>query len=249
MSKEDPHPSPDISRPLLVKNPAKYDFSHPDFDIQAFATDPNHFSEVVGDELIVREVMHCRVVLIIDRKSLFSEARPAMEVVYLEDGTPFFTAVDSYSKVEITSGPVFNPFIVDIICQHMVQGGEGASLSKILRLPGMPSYHAFSRWRRANPWIEEALERARYDRAEVLRDEAIAHALDARDKNDAPAHALKYEAKKWGASLDNPKYSPKSKLDVNVSTPTVINVITGIDRTTDVAMPLKDVTKSVGEKT
>lgn len=182
--------------------------------------------------------------LLVDRQALFDSKKPIMEIVYLEDGTPWFTRIGQ-EPIEVTHGPEFSPFLIDVICQKIVEGGPGSSLSKICKQHGMPSYTSLMRWRRANPWIDEQLDKARFDRAEVLRDEAIDHAMEARDKNDAPAAALKFEAKKWGASLDNPKYSPKSKMDVAITQPTVIQIISGIDRSTPVEPPQRVVQEVV----
>lgn len=64
-----------------------------------------------------------------------------------------------------------------------------------------------------------------------MRDNALEEALKARDKNDAPAQALKTETYKWAAGTDHEKYNPKTKVEATLNTPTVIQVITGIDRT------------------
>lgn len=222
---------------------AKYNFNDPDFDITKFASDVNHYSEKVGDELYIKEVMTGSTVLIVDQAALFDRRKPRMEIVYLEDGTPFFTALGTDAQFEVAHGIEFSPFIIDVICQKIVEGPV-SSLSKICKMPGMPSYTSLMKWRRANPWIDEQLEKARYDRAEVLRDEALDHAMEATNKDNAPAAGLKYEAKRWAAGIDNTKYSPKSKVDVAISQPTIIQVVTGIDRETQVELPMKDVTNT-----
>ena len=203
------------------------DFKSPDFDLEAYASNGSNFTEIIGDDLHIRDIMTGETRMIVDRLALFSRKRPPMEIVYLEDGTPYLTEVGREIVVQPESGPVFSDFIVHMICQKIV---EGKNLSKICKTPGMPSYHAFCTWRRAYPWINEALEKSRQDRAELLRDEALDEAMSAQNKNDAPAASLRYEAKKWAAGVDNVKYSPKAKMEVGVTMPTQINIITGIDR-------------------
>lgn len=125
----------------------------------------------------------------------------------------------------------YNPAIIDMMCAKIAEGG---SLSDLCETPGFPSYALLCRWRRAEPWINEALDMARKDRAEYMRDRALKEALAARDKNDAPAQALKTETYKWAAGVDDGKYSPKAKVEATVNQPTQIIVVTGIDRTRDV---------------
>lgn len=95
----------------------------------------------------------------------------------------------------------------------------------------MPTYAQLRLWARTHPWIDEELERARRDRAETMRDNALDSALEATDKNNAPAQALKTDTYRWLAGIDNEKYNPKTKVEATVNTPTQVIVYTGIDRT------------------
>lgn len=122
----------------------------------------------------------------------------------------------------------YNPAIIDMMCSKIM---EGSSLTKLCELPGFPSYSQLCKWRRTEPWINEALELARRDRSERMRDLALESALQATDKNDAPAAALKSETYKWLAGVDDLKYKQNAKVDVAISNPTQIIVMTGIDRT------------------
>lgn len=143
-----------------------------------------------------------------------------------------------YELIDITTGMVvsekaelsvtyeYNPLVVDIICQKILEGG---SLSQICGQPNMPSYAIFCRWRREHPVIESQLELARKDRAEALRDKALEFADDA-DEDNATSQKLKHDAYKWAAGIDDSRYSPKAKVEASVTMPTMIVLNTGIDR-------------------
>lgn len=120
----------------------------------------------------------------------------------------------------------FSPWMVDIICEKIA---EGTSLTKICRQPGMPSYAVLCRWKRDHPEIADQLENARQDRAEYHRDQALEEA-QAADEDNATAQTLKHNAHKWAAGVDNAKFSPKAKIEANLSVPTQIIVDTGIRR-------------------
>jgi hypothetical protein len=123
--------------------------------------------------------------------------------------------------------PEYSPLVVAEICRLVAEGGL---ITKICGSPGFPSYQEFCMWRKSNSWIHEALEQARLDRAEALRDEALQIADSACDKNDTPAKQLMVETRKWASGIDSPRYKTASKIDVGVSVPTQIIVHTGIDR-------------------
>lgn len=121
----------------------------------------------------------------------------------------------------------YNPAIIDMMCSKIVMG---ETLADICTTPGFPTYDLLCRWRRTEPWINEALDLARKDRAERYKDLALKEALAAQSAKDAPAQTLKVETYKWSAGVDDPKMSPKAKVDVAINTPTQIVVVTGIDR-------------------
>lgn len=122
---------------------------------------------------------------------------------------------------------VYHPQIVDILAQRV---SEGLGITKICKQSDMPAYSTLCRWKRQHPEIEDILEMARRDRAEYLRDEALEKADEASDKNDTPAAALKYEARKWAAGVDHAgRYGTKNKVDVALAA-TMLVVDTGIRR-------------------
>lgn len=122
----------------------------------------------------------------------------------------------------------YNQVMVDLICQKIT---EGYSLSKICRMEGFPSYSTISHWRRINQVFNKQLEEAKRDRAEYYRDKVIEEAENAESTKDPiNAHALRVEAYKWAAGMDDAKYSPKSKVEATLNTPVQIIVDTGIDR-------------------
>ncbi len=115
-----------------------------------------------------------------------------------------------------------------MICEKIARG---AGLIKICDEAGMPSYPMLCRWRRQHPEIDKALDAARRDRAEFHRDKAMAVVEPKLNDMDEVADAkLKHEAHKWAAGVDDQKFSPKSKVDVAVNTPTIIQISTGINR-------------------
>lgn len=151
------------------------------------------------------------------------------------DGTYTWCLEELRDHESCLSYAQYSPLVVDEICRRIV---EGEALTRICNgAEGMPTYNDFCRWRRAHPWIIEALDRAREDRAEKLRDEAIALADDAVSVKDAAAQALKVEVRKWAAAVDSARYNPKTKVEATLNVPTQIIVQTGIERE-----PIKDVT-------
>jgi hypothetical protein len=117
--------------------------------------------------------------------------------------------------------------VIEVICQKIAEGG---SLTKICKQPSMPSYAIFSRWRRENPWIEEMIGKARLDRAEYMRDLALDEAIGA-SEDEVGAHRLRVDTFKWAASIDDAaKYSPKTKVQAEITSPLQIMVSTGIIR-------------------
>lgn len=121
----------------------------------------------------------------------------------------------------------YHPWIIDVICEKLANRG---SLTKICQEPDMPSYTLLSRWRRVHPEIDEMFARARADRAEAHRDQAMEEADNA-DEDNVMAQTLKHNAHKWAAGVDDTKYSPKAKIEATLQAPTQIIVNTGIDRT------------------
>lgn len=190
--------------------------------------DGRHFAERHGDKVhIIDSLTGNRYV------TYASSSGPIIHGQMVETVLP--TGVKVWTEVGIEANTVggrptlaFSPVIISEICQKIAEGG---ALTKICKLSNMPTYAQLRLWARSHPWIDEALNQARRDRAETMRDLALEAALEATDKNNAPAQALKTETYKWSASVDHEKYNPKTKVEATINTPTVIQVITGIDRT------------------
>lgn len=199
------------------------------FSLLEWANNGRNFMQTTGDVVHVIDSLTGKIVGILSQKALTSTTPPPLEVIHTADGSPLVVQKNR-NEGPIERGVEFSPLVVHLICQRVA---EGESLTKICKDPSMPKYTTLASWRRAHPWIDEMLLKAREDRAEHYRDLALDEALSATDKNDAPAQALKVETYKWLAGVDNTRYSPKAKMDVSVTTPTVIQVITGIERGDD----------------
>lgn len=143
------------------------------------------------------------------------------EIVWQKPRNPVFKQAESKPIW------VYQPALVDELCADIVAGG---SLTMLCDGNKYPPYAQFCRWRRLHPEINLQLEEARRDRAERMRDLAIAHAMEATNKNDAPAAQLKAEIHKWAASTDDARYKQNAKVDVSLNAPTQIIVQTGIER-------------------
>ncbi len=129
--------------------------------------------------------------------------------------------------VTMADQPELQPFLVDLICQQMVEQGKG--LAEICKGPGMPSYNTLSRWRRKHQWVAEALNNARIDRAELMRDKAVSTAEKA-ENPDFDGDKLRVETYKWAAGVDDSKFSPRAKVEANITVPTQLVIVTGIER-------------------
>lgn len=144
------------------------------------------------------------------------------------DGTTWYVAEGlSENHLESRDSIPYNPILVDVICQRIAEGG---ALTVILKEDDkLPTYAMFSRWRRAYPYIDEHMEKARRDRAEAMRDRAI-EAAESADEDNVAAQSLKHNAYKWAAGVDDARFSPKAKVEATLTVPTQIIVHTGIDR-------------------
>jgi hypothetical protein len=184
-----------------------------------------HFSQAHGDKIYLyhKKTGHLHVVL--HRSPLGNHGQlvkkeMAYGPLYVEEEIPIAT-IGAQQTVQ------FTPLLIEEICQKITEGG---SLKSICSTPGFPTYSLFCRWRREHAWIEKALEEARFDRAEYLRDELVEIADSAESIKDAAAKALRIEARKWSAGIDNQKYNPKAKVEVTGAVATQIIVHTGIVR-------------------
>lgn len=160
---------------------------------------------------------------------------PTGEKIMLQKG------IDTGQLVNVKSH-AYNSVVADLICQQLA---EGASLTKVCAKDGFPSYTTICRWRRENPGFKEALEEARRDRSEYMRDLALDEALLA-DEDNAMAQKLKHEAYKWAAGTDLPeRYSAKTKIEGSLNIPMQLVVNTGIIRNEEeYGREIKDATQT-----
>lgn len=196
------------------------------FNLTELLSDGSHMAERRGNITHVINVQSGEVVAVFSALSPSSQPQtyvrrtlPSGEIVWSDENTN----LAGYESPKIA----FSPLLLDLICQKIAEGG---SLTRICKEPGMPTYAVLCAWKRKYPEIEKRLDEARADRAEFLRDEAMLRADEATNKNDTPAAALKYEARKWAASTDHIRYSTRHKLEATINQPTIIQVNTGIVR-------------------
>lgn len=183
-----------------------------------------HYSEVRGGLIYIVNATTGATKAIIPRSwdtatSLVPHILPTGVTVYSPEGVPPITP----QVREV----LHNPLVVDLICQRI---SEGASLTQVCKEPGMPTYNTLMKWRRHHDYIDKALHEARVDRAEGLRDKAVEEAEQAQSRDPVAASALRVDTYKWAAGVDNPRYSPKAKVEATITAPTQIVVNTGIDR-------------------
>jgi hypothetical protein len=129
--------------------------------------------------------------------------------------------------MDATKQPELTPFLVDIMCQMIVEDGLG--ISEVCQKPGMPKYATLAMWRRKHAWVAQALANAREDRAERMRDKAVIEAEKAQNP-DYDNDKLRVETYKWAAGVDDSKFSPRAKVEATINSPTQIIVVTGIDK-------------------
>lgn len=198
-------------------------------DLIELCNDGRHFAEmrngvvhiidsITGGVLALQDNLHKPRLSELDQYEEYT--LPTGETILVKGGMP------AYMADRIKQYPL-NEFLIDIICQKLT---EGLSLTAICKEPEMPSYNTLCKWRRQHTWIEEALNRAREDRAEALRDQAVATAMGA-DEDRIQVDKLQVDTLLKAAGYDNTKYSPKAKIEAHITTPTQIIVSTGIDRT------------------
>ncbi len=227
---------------IFIYNPVGFTHHEPmseapskQIDLLELIKSGSHYTERRGDRIHVVEAKTGATI------SMYSDNNQGvpetLELVVLEDGTKVWTQPALVAITKRTNDVLFSPILIDLICQAIVQG---KNVTDICDVPPYPSYVTFCRWRREHPWIDEALDRARADRAELYRDQVLKEAKEAvSTKDPINASNLKIETLKWAAGVDSPaKYSPKAKMEATVNMPTQIIVNTGIDRTQKV----KDVT-------
>ena len=139
---------------------------------------------------------------------------------------------------------VYNQSVADLFCQLVA---EGKGVTAASREPGMPPYSIVCRWRRERPEFARQLEEARKDRAEGMRDKAMATAEGA-DEDNIQVDKLKVETYKWAAGVDDQNKYGAKKVQLDENTPLQIIVNTGIVRDVSNQTGVKDVTSTVQTK-
>lgn len=200
-----------------------------EIDILALIKDGTHFASKQGAYIHIINSLTGRTVCVHKELAAMTDKTP-MVVKTLPDGTAIYTQANvQLSEVRETA---YSLVLLDLICGEIAKGG---SLTKICNgKSGMPDYETFRRWRRQHTEVDKALADARLDRAEYMRDKAMAEAEDATE-DDINVRKFKHEAAKWSAGVDDGRYSPKAKVEATLSAPTQIVVMTGIDRSKDEA--------------
>lgn len=131
----------------------------------------------------------------------------------------------------------YSSYVVDLICQQIV---EGESLTDICKKQGFPSYAELCRWKKQVPEIQDQLDQARRDRAEGIRDKAYEEALQV-DEDSVDSTKLRIDTLKWLAGTDNKERYGNAKAAVEVTQPLQIIVHTGIVRDLKDARPAETV--------
>lgn len=86
---------------------------------------------------------------------------------------------------------------------------EGDSLKEALKASGI-AWGQVCRWADRDKAVEARYARARSSSADFWASKATEAAEDAKEKDDAPVARLKYDARRWRASVADPKrYSDK----------------------------------------
>lgn len=197
-------------------------------DLSALLSDGRHFSERRGTTIHIIDAVTGRTVV-----AFTGDVRmpTVLERVQTPEGEAWLAPGVARRELSVRSVE-YSPIILDLICQEIV---NGKGLTEVCQLEGFPTYQTLCRWRRKHPEVNEAIEQARRDRAEVLRDETLAHvkrvAMDnLGTKGDVAATGVLLDATKWATGVDNERYNPKAKVDAAVIAPTQIIINTGIDR-------------------
>lgn len=137
----------------------------------------------------------------------------------------------------------FSEVMVDLICEEIT---KGVGLTVVCAKPGFPPYSVVCRWMRKYPEVKEAINQARKDRAEALRDEALTIVDEAGPDSDEVALAkARAEMRKWAAQVDDrSRYGKDEGKQVVVSAQILID--TGIRRPGDSGF--RDITPALEER-
>lgn len=200
-------------------------------DVLELIKDGRHFAEKKGNQIFIIDSLTGNTIAMYADTTLGVPTN--FDKITLANGSIAWVQ-NGLNPQALERGVVtYNPLVIDIICQRIAEGG---SLTAICKELNMPSYQTLCRWRRAHPSIDEQLQIARRDRAEYLRDEALAEAKSAEGRDPISGSQLRVDTLKWAASVDHERYNPKTKVEATINAPTQILVYTGIDRETPVEM-------------
>lgn len=110
---------------------------------------------------------------------------------------------------------------------------EGLTLTKISKLPGMPSSSVIFRWKTLHPDFMQKLDAAKIDRAEAYHDRVneVIDKLDNVGPDRSPLESLKVQGLKWLAEVGNPdKFGKKTKISGDATQPITFVLDTGIHK-------------------
>lgn len=199
-------------------------------DLAELLKDGRHFAEHRGGHTHIIDSLTGVSVAV-----LAKDPRTALSARLVRVVSP--TGVETWVQEGLTlpvayTGSEYNPLVLDLLCQKIA---EGHNITDVCREPGMPSYNTLCKWRRAYPEVGAALESAKRDRAEALRDKVLARAEQIMEDNvggkgDVSALGVLLDATKWATAVDNERFNPKAKVEATVNVPTQIIVQTGISR-------------------
>lgn len=200
-------------------------------DVLELIKDGRHFAETRGNQVFIIDSLTGNTVAMYADTTLGVPTN--FERTELANGAVAWVQTGLNPQALERGVVTYNPLVVDLLCQKIAEGG---SITKICKEPNMPTYQTLCRWRRAHPSIDEQLLIARRDRAEYLRDEALAEAQRAEGRDPISGSQLRVDTYKWAASVDHERYNPKTKVEATINAPTQILVYTGIDREAPVDM-------------
>jgi hypothetical protein len=185
----------------------------------------SHFTETRGQNVHIINTKTGQTEFILSKDC----RAPTLVEKTLPDGSVLYVQEEVAPSITTVRDTYFSPLVIDEICTRIVQG---EALTRICGSGNMPNYPTLCRWRREHPWVEQALDNARKDRAEVMRDKVMNEADNAvSHKDPITATQTRIDAYKWAAGVDSPeKYSPRAKIGDLVVAPTQIIIQTGIDR-------------------
>lgn len=139
----------------------------------------------------------------------------------------------------------FSKILLDVICSRIA---NGESLRKMCDEEGMPSYATISRWRREDPEIRMAFERAFEDHADYTANKIIDIAEKAYlDKVDVDQMAAvkHFTENLWkSAAVHKPRqYAPNMKISGDANAPLQLIIDTGIRRKSDPGYTIDETAK------